>query len=254
MQPILRHHPSSPLLTGTSSYLVPLTIAPAFLSASIYLCLGRIITVHGVSLSRLSPKAYTITFITCDFVSLVLQAVGGAIASIADPTDKATIDLGVHIMVAGLAFQVFSLALFMGLWGEFVVRMWRCEEGDKNVAFNGLRRSFVFRAFQISLFAATVLIFVRSVYRVAELESGFGGELANDQTLFMVFEGPMIIAASAALTVFHPGRSFMGRWAEANWSLNKDKHAPAVPAKEMGGQYGVNRSKGVGAMYRVDFM
>jgi len=237
-----------------SRYLVPLTIGPAFLSASIYLCLGRIITVHGVSLSRLSPKAYTITFITCDFISLVLQAVGGAIASIADPTDKATQDLGVHIMVAGLAFQVFSLALFMVLWGEFIVRMWRCEEGDKNVAFNRLCASFVFKAFQVSLFTATVLIFVRSVYRVAELESGFGGALANDQTLFMVFEGPMIIAATAVLTVFHPGRSFMGRWAEANWSLKKNNDVVAQQGKEMSGEYGVNRGQGVGAVYRVDFI
>jgi hypothetical protein len=70
-------------------YLVCLTIAPAFLSACIYLCLARIIVVYGETLSRFKPRFYTIVFCTCDFISLLLQAIGGAIASIA--TDYSTV-------------------------------------------------------------------------------------------------------------------------------------------------------------------
>jgi hypothetical protein len=57
---------------------------------------------------------------------------------------------------------------------------------------------------------ATIGIFIRSVYRVAELQGGFGGSLANSEALFMIFEGPMTIIAVAALTVFHPGTCFSG--------------------------------------------
>ena len=39
-------------------YLVCLTIAPAFLSACIYLCLGRIIVVYGEHVSRFRPRSY----------------------------------------------------------------------------------------------------------------------------------------------------------------------------------------------------
>jgi hypothetical protein len=53
------------------------------------------------------------------------------------------------------------------------------------------------------------------VYRVAELQGGFAGELANDEVMFMVFEGPMIMVAVIAMTIFHPGFCFAGTWTEA---------------------------------------
>jgi hypothetical protein len=65
-------------------YLVTLTIAPAFLSAAVYLCLARIVVVYGEERSRFQPRTYTIMFCSCDFLALLLQAAGGAIASIAN--------------------------------------------------------------------------------------------------------------------------------------------------------------------------
>ena len=74
--------------------LVPLTIAPAFITASIYLCLSRIVTLYDptISVSRLKPLTYSYIFVTADFVSLLLQAAGGAIAAISDK--KSTTDMG----------------------------------------------------------------------------------------------------------------------------------------------------------------
>lgn len=57
-----------------------------------------------------------------------------------------------------------------------------------------------------------MLIYIRSVYRIVELQGGFSGKVANDQASFMVLEGPMIILAVLALTVSHPGRVFDGLW------------------------------------------
>jgi hypothetical protein len=65
-------------------YLIFLTIAPAFLSAGIYLCLSRIVVIFGIQLSRLKPRTYTILFCSLDLVSLILQGAGGALASIAE--------------------------------------------------------------------------------------------------------------------------------------------------------------------------
>jgi hypothetical protein len=79
---------------------------------------------------------------TSDFIALVLQATGGAIADTAD-TSKGS-DQGTHIMVGGLAFQVLSLLLFMALTLEF---SWSVRRDQKdalrldhrieNVGFNG---------------------------------------------------------------------------------------------------------------------
>lgn len=111
------------ILTFIFSYLICLTIAPAFFTAGIYLCLGRIVAVYGTECSRVKPKTYTYVFVTCDLISLILQAAGGAITSVAD--DDSTRDKGVNIMIAGLAFQVASIAVFMALASEYGFRVWQ---------------------------------------------------------------------------------------------------------------------------------
>ena len=63
------------------------------------------------------------------------------------------------------------------------------------------------------------------MYRVAELAGGFDGALANDEVLFEILEGPMIMIATISVTVFHPGFSFAGLWSAAGWSLRTKKGA-----------------------------
>jgi hypothetical protein len=128
-------------------YLVCLTIGPAFLSACIYLCLSRVITVMGVENSRLQPRTYTKVFVGCDLLALILQAAGGAMASTAK--DQAGSKTGTNIMVAGLVSQVLSMALFMGLWTDFSLRA-RKSGKTGPASYAGLRQSMNFTLFQYS--------------------------------------------------------------------------------------------------------
>lgn len=73
------------------------------------------------------------------------------------------------------------------------------------------------------MFIATVLIFVRCAYRVAELWGGFDSHLANHELTFMIFEGPLIILAVTAMTVFHPGRIFGDLWVPAGLGVRSSK-------------------------------
>ena len=205
-----------------------LTIAPAFITASIYLCLGRLVVVYGSGISRFSPKFYTITFITCDIISLLLQAAGGALAASQDASHPS--DTGVNIMIAGLAFQVVSLTLFIVLGLEFAFRARKARESDLDYKFIGLRRRTLFRLFPYALAIATTTVFIRCIFRVAELKDGFGGKIANNEPLFMVFEGPMIIIALIALTACHPGSAFgsASSWRAANWSWKKSRTVHGV--------------------------
>jgi hypothetical protein len=66
------------------TYLIPLTIGPVFLAAAVYLCLARIVVVYGEHLSLMRPRSYTLLFCCCDFLSLLLQAIGGAFAAMAE--------------------------------------------------------------------------------------------------------------------------------------------------------------------------
>lgn len=201
-------------------YLVCLTIAPAFLSASIYLCLSRIVVAYGEGLSRFKPGTYTIMFICFDFIALLLQAAGGAIASIAD-SGSSMQDAGIDLMIAGVSWQVASLAGFIAMCLDFFLRVRKATPEQLNPLFSNTRRSVQFRGFLCAVGIATLFIFIRSVYRTAELSQGFKGSLANDEVTFMILEATMIALAVIALTVMHPGIAFRGQFADAGWTIKR---------------------------------
>jgi hypothetical protein len=67
-------------------YLIDLTIGPTLIAAGIYLCMARIVVVYDggkKAVARMRPRGYTLVFLGWDFLSLLLQAIGGAIASLA---------------------------------------------------------------------------------------------------------------------------------------------------------------------------
>lgn len=214
------------------TYLIPLTIAPAFITASIYLCLARIIHILDPALrhNRLQPMTYTKIFVTFDVISLILQGAGGGVAATADD-DKSASDLGINIMIAGLAFQVFSLVCFIVLCSDFAIRLCRGKrtsqwkslfkrfskdsdlvEHNEISDYQSIKNSRMFKGLIAALVVSVVLILTRSVYRLIELQDGFDGELANDETLFFILEGPMILLSCILLTVFHPALAMKGIW------------------------------------------
>ena len=219
---LLHNNPFDPTGNNFIIYLVCLTLAPAFFSAAIYLCLGRIVVVYGENLSRFRPRTYTLIFCGCDLFSLVLQAAGGGIAS--NATSNSSEQSGINIMLAGLCFQVASLGLFALLCADFAFRLYKNPQSWSQ-QYVSLYRSSRFSAFICGLCAATLTIFIRSVFRVAELSGGFRGPLANNQVSFMILEGVMVIIATSCLTLLHPGVSFQGVWAAANFSMRGRRHA-----------------------------
>ena len=246
------------LLMKIDSNIICLTIAPVFFTAAIYLTLARVIVHYGIHNSRLSPKAYSITFMTSDFIALVLQSVGGGIADVASTTGGR--NNGVHIMVAGLSFQVISLVLFISLAAEFFLKVKKdrsrskgtdWEAGQTSQASSKGYKTFVWGTSPLpssltmhsltetAIAIATIFILIRSAYRVAELAHGFSSKLANNQVTFMIFESAMMAIALLIMTVFHPGR-FTGRegWKFSGWG-KKAKNLAAIskqpiPAVENG--------------------
>ncbi|KAK7552289.1 RTA1 like protein-domain-containing protein [Phyllosticta citricarpa] len=208
------HNPFSE--DGFLMQIVCLTIAPAFMAAGIYLCLSRIVSTFGAQNSRLAPLSYPRIFIPCDIISLLLQAAGGGLASAASHSNKDP-SAGNNIMLAGLAFQVFTLLIFILLAADFAIRTQRrvralgaAQALDPTHA--RLRASWAFAGFLAALAFATLCIFTRSVYRVAELSEGWTGHLIETQSYFIGLEGAIVGAAMLALNLFHPGLCFREGW------------------------------------------
>ncbi|KAH7156020.1 RTA1 like protein-domain-containing protein [Dactylonectria macrodidyma] len=202
---------------GFLTYIVTITIGPAFFTAAVYLCLARVIAVYGQHYSRFSPRTYTITFMLFDFVALVLQAAGGSMLG-SDMQD--TINVGLKVMKAGLAAHLAAISIFVILASELAFRIARGK--DKwNPKFSQLQGSWKFNMFLACLTIATVTILIRTAYRVAELSAGYHSKLAENETAFMFLEGTMVVIATASLAISHPGICFQGRWREADFQLKK---------------------------------
>lgn len=103
--------------------LVVLTIAPVFIMAAIYFLLAQCITIYGPQYSLLKPMWYSYIFIACDITSIVIQALGGGLASSASNRGKDT-HPGTSVMVAGLAFQVFTMSCFLICLLAFLLRIY----------------------------------------------------------------------------------------------------------------------------------
>ena len=122
---------------------------------------------------------------------------------------------GDNTMMAGLAFQVASILVFIGLAADFAVRTRRRVRSmgvaaalDQNPAVVRIRHSFMCKACLVARTISTLAILGRSAFRLAELSGGWTGPLMAKQTLFYVMESAMISVACLMLNVFHPAVCF----------------------------------------------
>jgi len=185
--------------------------APTFLIASYFIILAEIIRRLGPCYSRLQPKLYTIVFCGADVVALSIQGVGGGLAATAagstDP--NANPETGGHIMLVGIIFQMVALTFYMMLAVEFVIRYLRDKPFQRannqpptgNYYMDGRMKTMLY-----GLAVSSILIYIRSIYRVIELSDGWSGSIITTEWYFNVFDGAMIVLAMLCLNVLHPGR------------------------------------------------
>ncbi|ONH65367.1 Sphingoid long-chain base transporter RSB1 [Cyberlindnera fabianii] len=194
--------------------ITTLTFAPCFIMAGVYFLLAKLIMIYGEKYAVMKPMRYTQVFLFCDLVSLLLQCGGGGMA--AGANDSKGTEMGRNIMVSGLVFQVVSMAVFMGL---FIHLLWIWRVGYFGNVSGSVMRSFnerytlirsktFFRWYPTGVFTVVLLVFVRSVYRVAELSEGWRGYLVVHEVYFLIFDGLMIVIACVLTVVFHSGFVF----------------------------------------------
>lgn len=233
--------------------LVCLTLGPCFLMAGIYYVIAQLTLIYGQKFSVLRPMQYSFLFIIGDLISIILQAAGGGVAAGSLSQYESTED-GSHIMVAGLAFQVFTIAAFQIFWYIFFFRVYRSykKHGDSefNPHFTHIRERKFLVPFIFGISFAVVLIFVRSIYRLIELAEGWSSNLATKEIYFMILEALMVSLASCVLTFLTPGLAY-GRNSHLyidkslkatfgkHYKNNKD-HAMDNPEKDEDSSYNKN--------------
>ncbi|PYI28060.1 RTA1-domain-containing protein [Aspergillus indologenus CBS 114.80] len=180
---------------GFETQIICLILAPSFVAAGIYWSLKHIVMVLAPEKSLLRPDLYPLIFVGCDIGSILLQAAGGEL-----------LDAGNNIMIAGIAFQVATMAACGVLAAIFVVRLVR--EGRPEAVLRdekmSPRETRLFKYFCFGEVLAYVTVLIRCIYRLPEMVGGWGNPLMQNEKEFMILDGAMVAIAVITLTVLHP--------------------------------------------------
>lgn len=90
-------------------------------------------------------------------------------------------------MMAGLAFQVFTLLVFLALCLDYVIRL-RQNPATRKPETRELRAGSRFRLFVAALVVAFVAILVRCVYRIVEMAGGWRNAVMQDEASFIALD------------------------------------------------------------------
>ena len=173
---------------------VTLIIAPSFVSAALYVVFGLIINIIGRQYSILPPKWYTIIFVICDLISLIIQAVGGGQAAVAAQTNADTTN-GTHIMVAGICFQMLTMSIYVLLVVIYIFR----------ISKEKVKLTSKIKIFISGMSIITLMIFIRCIYRTVELLGGWNGYIITHEVYFACLDGLPMVITFIAFNIFHPG-------------------------------------------------
>ena len=204
-----------------------IVVAPVFISAAIYTTLTYLIRLVGDEFSplkRVKRKSIVTVFVVCDVVATCVQVAGAALIGSAESNgeDPTTPN---HILLAGLAFQVASFLGFLVLLGRFLGGAWGVlvarkgngegEQGMGRGTGTGMlgkaeRSLGGMKGFVIALVVVSLLIYLRTIFRLAETCQGVGGYASSQEALFGALEFAPVVLAVAGLGVWHPG-VFVGR-------------------------------------------
>lgn len=108
--------------------LVMLILAPTFVAASISITFKHLVIWYGPEWSFIKPVLYPWVFVGTDFISIFIQAAGGAISAVAtggETDNQKLLDVGSGMLVAGVIFQLINMVFCGGLMLFYIWRRHR---------------------------------------------------------------------------------------------------------------------------------
>ncbi|KAH8593539.1 RTA1 like protein-domain-containing protein [Bisporella sp. PMI_857] len=174
-------------------------LAPAFFAASIYMVLGRIIRItDGESCSIVKATWLTKIFVFGDVLSFLAQSSGGGmLAKAKNQKDK---DLGEHIITGGLGIQILFFGFFIICAGIFHYRIRQVPTTAATTLTVPWERQL------LVLYFASILIMIRSIFRIAEYVMGSDGFLLSHEIYLYIFDATLMFITMLVFNLWHPSR------------------------------------------------
>ncbi|KAL4954896.1 RTA1 like protein-domain-containing protein [Aspergillus filifer] len=172
---------------------VLLLVAPALFAASIYMYLGRIIIlVRGEKYSLIRVSWMTKIFVAGDVLSFLMQASGAGILVTNNPST------GESIIVGGLFVQIIFFGFFVLCSLIFQRRI------NKNPTALGNASTTPWGKHLFALYASSILILIRSIFRVIEYLQGYDGYLLRNEAFIYVFDALLMFFVLVVFVTVHP--------------------------------------------------
>lgn len=118
-----------------------------------------------------------------------------------------TTTFGKYLVVVGLLLQIISLGIFILTSGIFHFRIARSPTPSST--YNN------WKPYIYTLYAASILILIRSVFRIIEFSGGNDGVMLRNEVFLYVFDAALMWGVMLAFNVVHPGM-IIGRKAQGS--------------------------------------
>ncbi|KAF7114723.1 hypothetical protein CNMCM5793_009674 [Aspergillus hiratsukae] len=199
-------------------------LAPVLMAACCYILFGRILFLvvpaeaRTFQLCWVPPRFITPIFVGFDVVALLLQLGGAVLITSADGNSsdaKDKFDLGRKIALVGvviqmIAFGLFSIAAFRF---NFTSKRFAKSAGEQiemldssGARSKGPRKSANWNALLRVVNFSTLMILIRSVYRLVEFTEGKYGYINTHEWCLYVFDALPIFPCAALFVYWHPGK------------------------------------------------
>ena len=127
-----------------------------------------------------------------------------------------TMTFGKHLVVVGLLLQIIFFGIFIVTGGIFHFRIARSPTPAST--YNN------WKSYMYTLYVASTMILIRSVFRVIEFSGGNDGVLLRNEVFLYIFDAVLMLGVMLAFNAAHPGM-IIGRKAPG----------PSIRMEERGG-------------------
>ncbi|KAJ1936857.1 hypothetical protein FBU59_004924, partial [Linderina macrospora] len=178
-----------------------LLLPPNAMALLNYKTQAEIIRQSNVSTRRfwLKPKFVTWFFFSSDVFSIMMQGAGGGMM-----TSYKMRNSGKMIALIGLIVQLFFFACFFFI-SIHVMRnpKYMVNQGRKDASPEAAKKKVMW-----VLVSTTIILYLRSIYRVAEFADGYAGKIYSCEWAFYVFDTILIFFAFLVYAYWFIGHNF----------------------------------------------
>ena len=181
--------------------LILILVAPVFISATVYITLGKL---KQVVLSRPKRKCSPTTlFVVADVIAFCSQ-IGGSLVQITG--DRNIMKIGDSVVLGGLVFQETVLLVFLYL-------VLRFRKTALRETYPGSWKLYVWL-----LLGSVVAIWIRNLVRAIEFGQGFYGFISQHEAVIYIFDSFPMFSVVSAFAGLHTGR-FMKKQRKSHDSI-----------------------------------